>query len=423
MTRLAALILIPMLMLAPAPVTAAEDDQRLQQEQASAERQAMLQEAEQARLEAEAMRQEARKTAVMVRESTTRLRAERARERSESNRAVSEERARELAIEQEELARTREELSRAHRELREATREVAQAHRDLSQVSRVHATVRHVNLGDRAVIGVVLGSQTDSGIKIIGISPDGPAERAGLQQGDTLVSIGGVELADNDEGREAVFEVMSETSDGEELPVIAERDGETLEFVVTAQVREPRGWQSVIRIPEIELTEDVSGSQQIIVERIEVPDIDEEELAIRVAEISARVSADVSTRMDGEHIEHFEIESFSDLGGHAMREANIWFGLPHAHGLELATVNESLGSYFKTDRGVLVISAKEDNAYELQSGDVILAIGSTTVNSPSDMMRALRDAEPGQEIILEIKRDRRDRTLTVVMPENRLGLR
>ena len=422
MTKSIILFLIPALLLAPVCATAIEKEQRLQQEQAHTEHQLMLEEAERARAEAETMRIEASKTAEMARETTARLRAERAREKALSKRAMTEERAREKALEQEELARAREELGRAHRELREATREVARAHRELSHVDRVHTTVRHVNLGDRAVIGVVLGKETEKGVEIMGISPDGPAERAGLQQGDILVSIRGVNLADNDEAREAIFEVMREAGDGEELAVVVERDGETWDYVVTAEMREPRGWQSVIRIPEVEVIEEVTGSPRIIVERIEVPDVDDAELAARVAEISARVSANVSSRVDGEDFE-IEFEEFSDLGGHVMREANIWFGLPHAHGLELATVNESLGAYFKTDHGVLVISAKEDNAYGLQSGDVILAIGSTAVNSPSDMMRALRDAEPGMEIVLAIKRDRRDRTLTAVMPENRLGLK
>ncbi|MDH3787054.1 MAG: PDZ domain-containing protein [Xanthomonadales bacterium] len=422
MTKSIILFLIPALLLAPVCATAIEKEQRLQQEQAHTEHQLMLEEAERARAEAETMRIEASKTAEMARETTARLRAERAREKAVSKRAMTEERAREKALEQEELARAREELGRAHRELREATREVARAHRELSHVDRVHTTVRHVNLGDRAVIGVVLGKETEKGVEIMGISPDGPAERAGLQQGDILVSIRGVNLAGNDEAREAIFEVMREAGDGEELAVVVERDGETWDYVVTAEMREPRGWQSVIRIPEVEVIEEVNGSPRIIVERIEVPDVDDAELAARVAEISARVSANVSSRVDGEDFE-IEFEEFSDLGGHVMREANIWFGLPHAHGLELATVNESLGAYFKTDHGVLVISAKEDNAYGLQSGDVILAIGSTAVNSPSDMMRALRDAEPGMEIVLAIKRDRRDRTLTAVMPENRLGLK
>lgn len=435
MNRLPMLLLIPALFYCSVLPAADGQDANLERERARVERQAMLEEAERARIEAEAMRQEAKKAAELARETSARLKAERARSKEELNRAESEERARERTIEREELMRAREELGRAHRELREATREVARAHRELSlsQVEHVRETEIHVNLGDRAVIGVVLGKETGRGVEIIGISPDGPAERAGLQQGDILQSIRGVNLAGSADAREDVFEVMSQASDGEELAVIVERDGESWEYVVTAETREPRGWASVIRIPEIEFVEEVSGTDPVIVERIVVPDIDEEALAERVAELSARVSAEISTRVDGaefefvtsdgEHIEHFEFEGFSDLGGHAMREANIWFGLPNAHGLELATINSGLGEYFETDRGVLVISAKQDNAYRLESGDVILSIGSSSVDAPSDVMRALRNAEPGEEIELEIKRDRRDNKLTVVMPENRLGLR
>ena len=296
--------------------------------------------------------------------------------------------------------------------MRGATREVARAHRDLARAGDEREIIRHVNLGDRAVIGVVLGSESDNGVEIIGVSPDGPAERAGLEQGDILVSIQDIVLADNDAARESVFEIMSDVDDQEELAVVVERDGVSSEYTVTAEIREPRGWQSMIRIAEVEAVAAVPGDRDVIIERIEIPEVDEEAIAAQVAELT-------------QHLEQYEFdhEEFSEFGEHAMSEANAWFGLPRAHGLELTSINEGLGAYFKTDRGVLVIKAREDNAYGLESGDVILSIDSTAVNSPSDMLRALRDVEPGSEIDIGIKRNRRDKTLSVVVPENRLGFR
>ncbi|MEE4217310.1 MAG: PDZ domain-containing protein, partial [Xanthomonadales bacterium] len=393
----------------------------------------MVEEAELARVEAEKARREATRVAERARE-TARRSAEADREQAEMHSARAKEMAHERALREEEMERAREELSRAHRELREASREVAQAHRDLARGGSLHVTTHVLNLGDRPVIGVVLGEEGPAGIELVGVSPDGPAEAAGIQSGDIMVSINGTDLTGSAKGaKPKVFAVMEASKAGDPIEIVVERDGQPMSFAVVSEVREPASWQSLVRIPEITTVERIEGGpgeRRFVIESTVVPELDEEALAERLELLKERLddkdfylhAGSLPQELDGDY--EFEFSGdYSDFAGHAFSSANVWFGMPQAQGLELATVNEGLGAYFKTDRGVLVLKAKEDNAYQLEAGDVILKIGASEVKSPSEMMRALREIEPGEEVEIEIKRQRRNKTLKVEMPENRFGLR
>ena len=68
-----------------------------------------------------------------------------------------------------------------------------------------------------------------------------------------------------------------------------------------------------------------------------------------------------------------------------------------------------------------MLEAQEGNAYQLVSGDVILDVDGRPVNDPTDLLRALREIEPGSQLELAIKRHGDDKTLSATMPENRLG--
>ncbi len=340
----------------------------------------------------------------------------------------AQEQERHRAKQEAEQAAMRAELSRAHEELRNVSREVARVHRELNRRSAVFAPLSSlINLGDKAVIGIVLGNTTKDGMQILGISPDGPSDRAGLQQGDVIISIKGQALVDedSDDARDVLHEVMESVAVGDEITITVDRDGDVSEFTVIADKREPFSWQSIVRLPS---APSVPGAP-VIIERIEIPEIDEEAILVqieRVREGMERARALVNTTHDiriGDAPESWEYEfkTFSDFGDGALREANIWFGLPVTRGLKLAEIDAGLGEYFKTDRGVLVLKAREGNDLQLESGDVILQVGDREVSKPSDVMRALREWESGASIEIEIKRQRKDRTLEVVLPESRMG--
>jgi C-terminal processing protease CtpA/Prc len=402
-----------------APITLAGAGEEAALQAKEAERQAQLEdEYREAIVEAEQRQQAAQASVARAQE-----RQHRAAERTQE---ASEERQRAEAARDAELAEMHEELNRTRRELQETSREVARVSREVAR-ARSHGRTdsRFVYMStQKPVIGVVLGDSTKAGIEIIGVSPDGPAERAGIEQGDILVALGEHELgAGTDDDR--LKTALGQLKAGDAVVVTYQRNDKLVDVNVVPEVREPLGWHTVTRFPSApESPEDV-----IRIESIVVPELDTTELAERIANIKIEVAERarlVAPRVPGappapEDYE-FEFHELSELGDTALWETNVWFGLPMTRGLKLAEMAPGLGEYFETERGVLVLKARENNELQLESGDVILDVGETEVNSPVEFMRALRELEPGEEIALEIKRSGKSKTLKTTMPERKLGL-
>lgn len=335
-----------------------------------------------------------------------------------------------------------EELNHTHRQLQETTREIARVNREIARArSDRHSVEYAVRSSARPVIGVILGDPEGRGIEVLGVSPDGPSERAGIKKGDIIVAVGGRELTKVDESndpRKGLRIALRDMEADKPVAISVERENKTLDVSVVPEVREPMSWQSVTRFPSapsaphLVATARSPGVPQaahapervISVERIVVPEIDTVEMTIQIEQMREEIEkrralreADRVAPTDGQW--EIELHELSELGNFALQDANVWFGLPMAQGLQLAEIDPGLGEYFKTDRGVLVLKAKADNELQLESGDVILQVGDTEVNSPAEFMRALRAYDSGDELVMDIKRSRKNRTLKAVMPEGR----
>ena len=85
----------------------------------------------------------------------------------------------------------------------------------------------------------------------------------------------------------------------------------------------------------------------------------------------------------------------------------------------LQRLTERLGKYFGTDKGLLVVRAPEDESLKLEDGDVIQSIDGRDPKSVSHAMRILGSYQSGEELQLQIMRDKRRQTLKIQMPDNR----
>ncbi len=323
------------------------------------------------------------------------------------------------------MTKMHEELNHARRQLQETSREIARVNRDLARARADSETSRYVlRTFERPIIGVILGDANDAGIKVLGVSPDGPSERAGIKQGDIIVALDGHILAADETGdvKTALGIALQQVEVNKPVVISVKRGDKSLDLTVVPEVREPLTWQSVTRFP----TAPAALDDVVIIEHIDVPEIDTTELTEQIEQMRAEIDERRILIESGELTPHdgeWEIafHEMSEMGNFALHDANGWFGLPMAQGLQLAEIDPGLGEYFKTDRGVLVLKARTDNELQLESGDVILQVGDTEVNSPAEFMRALRGFESGDEVEIDIKRKRKNKTLNAIMPESRMS--
>ena len=91
-------------------------------------------------------------------------------------------------------------------------------------------------------------------------------------------------------------------------------------------------------------------------------------------------------------------------------------------GVSIVPLSDQLAAYFGVKEGVLVsevTGGAPAATAGIQAGDVITAVNGRNVLSSGDLIREVRQAEPGSTIDVRLTRNRKELTVKVTMPQRR----
>lgn len=213
------------------------------------------------------------------------------------------------------------------------------------------------------------------GAKVAGVTPGGPAERAGVQAGDIVVRLNGHALArlgasgDNDgavsEPGAQLIKLASRLDPGDTVKLDLRRNGRPVSVTLVAQ---ESGADEIVRRFDFDMPH---GG---------------EPFDLRVPE-----------------------------------PMKFGFSMGPLASMELVNVNPGLAQYFGTSEGLLVVNVGNDSTLGLRDGDVILSIGGREPGSPVHAMRILGTYDPSETVTFEVMRMKHRMTVTGKMPQQRRG--
>lgn len=188
-----------------------------------------------------------------------------------------------------------------------------------------------------------MSQKTESGALVRSVTEDSPAEKAGLKEDDIIIEFNGKKVEDSDDLVNAVHDAKPDAS--ADIVVVRDNERKTLKATLG-------------EMPERE--------EHVMVTPPHVP---------------------VPPRM-----KQFEI--FRGAGG---------------YGLMLRTLNRQLAAYFgaPNNHGVLVEEVRKRSAAEkagFKAGDVIIKIGSESIENTDDVFSALDDFKKGDKANIEVIR-------------------
>jgi hypothetical protein len=240
-------------------------------------------------------------------------------------------------------------------------------------------------------LGIVMApNPAAAGVRIAAVSPESPAQKAGLRADDVLLSVDGKTISGSGAAAvESARKLLGNLKQDQVVKLRYARQGKTHDASVKAgEIGRVFAFERGAGMPRAHHGEGRMHERM----RMLPPGMEMEIERIGPMRECAK----------GEE----------DCGLPVLYQAFRW------QGLNLASLDAGLGRYFGADTGVLVLSAGPE-LKGLQSGDVIRGVAGAPVKSPRDVMRALRDKDAGAQLKLDVLRDRKATAVTVTVPESR----
>jgi serine protease Do len=224
--------------------------------------------------------------------------------------------------------------------------------------------------GPGSTIGVTVRDQTGdaSGVVIDSVRDGTPATRAGLQTGDIVVEFDG----ERTRSAQQFTRLVRETAPGRSVKMTITRDGSRRTLDITPEVR------------------DSVTMQQF-----------------------PRVAGDVLRALPRDFDFHVDPQ---------LPWAEGFFGAPRRMGVSVVPLSDQLATYFGVKEGVLVSEVSSGTPAAtagIQAGDVITAVNGRNVLSSGDLVREVREAEPGSTLDVRLTRNHKEMTVKVTLPQRR----
>lgn len=258
------------------------------------------------------------------------------------------------------VAMNEEEMEKFGEEMGELGKEIGAMGEEIGEmVAEITKTVREA-IAHGAFIGILL--ETDdketSGVLVIGVTPGGPAQEAGIKSGDIIIAINSESIAKSEQGSPAknLMRALKKVKPGDRVRVELKREGETLSMELVAASRKDH------------------------------------------------------TKSGYEFLGDEFKKRFLHLDEHELMKDG------YLAGVRLYELNPDLGAYFGSETGMLVLDVPDETDIPLKGGDVILMIGDRIPRSPSHTWRIIHSYESGEVMNMKILRKGEEQIITLTKP-------